>query len=123
MNVTVGDPIPLILQLFDGKDNYKPVAILFDDSGDQIAEIPLVHFGRGLYLDKSIPMPEGVRLIIAQYHVRDLDGRPVDDYELVTDIFNAVQKQKAPEKRMIGQIVGESSLAGIGRIFDEAPNS
>jgi len=119
MGVVVGSPIPLWLQLFDGRDDLQPKALIYSDKGERLSERVLTHFGGGLYLDKSFPMPSGVDHVYAQYLVQK-DKRSVDDYELTTDFFYAVQPEKEEEKFSIGVITEEKLESGVGKVIHES---
>lgn len=122
MQVTVGDKIPLWLQVFDARDDLNPRVKLIDDNGKQFAEVLLNHFGGGLYLNKEIDMPDETNFVIAQYHVYK-DLQPVDDYEVTTDFYYAVPKEQAPVKFVTGRVVSSQKIKGMGRIINEASNS
>jgi len=118
MVIKTGQLIPISLQLFDGREDMNPIAKLFSDAGQIIAEFPLVHFGGGLYLDKSYPMPDDTKFIIAQYHVRK-NGRPDDNYEITTDTFYAVQPEPKADKFALGRVIDEKTEGIIGHVSNE----
>lgn len=121
MKVVVGEPIPLNLQLYDGRDDMQPEVVLYSSEGERLGRRVLIHFGNGLYLDKSFLMPD-TEEVVAQYEVKK-DRRPVDDYEIVTETFYAVQPEKPAPKFAIGRLIEQKTEGGKGRLVSESPVS
>lgn len=80
MEIEVGSPVPLNLQLYDGAEKEKVIANLFTTLGELLGSFELSHQAGGLYISNEFLMPD-IRLVIAQYIVDS------DKYEIVTDTF------------------------------------
>lgn len=90
--IDVGDTVPLNLQLFDGREDLKVVATALNDSLQEIEQVELLHLKNGLYVNRSLLMPE-VQYLIANYIVYD-GNKESEDYERSADVFYACQKQQ-----------------------------
>lgn len=95
--VEVGKRVPLVLQVFDKRDDLTVKAKIIDNLGIELANIKLISYGGGLYMNQTFPMPD-VRFIVAQYEIDS------DDYEVTSDQFEAIPKPSEPEKLIVGQV-------------------
>lgn len=97
--VVVGELIPLTLQVVDGQAGLRVSCNVVDDLGKSIALVNLQDYGGGLYVDKSVQMPDA-RFVVAQYSVEG------DTYEVVSERFDSVPKTVEPEKFITGIVEG-----------------
>ena len=102
IEVQVGSPIPLTLQVFDGKEGLKVSAVLMDLHGKEFSRVSMNDHGNGLYIDLSVSMPD-VDMLVAQYFANS------EDYEVAQDIFKAIPKPMSPEKMLVGEVVAKGS--------------
>ena len=109
-SIIFGDPIPLNLQVSDGRDDLTVYANIIAASGAGLARVRLNHFQNGFYASTSYPMPEADR-IFAQY-VIEKNGQPVTEYEIVSEMFKGVPKIESP-KWIIGWAMDESFAEGF----------
>ncbi len=86
--IKTGDPIPLNLQLFDGKTDRVVKATLVNQAGATIAaNVVLTHSGLGLYQSNSQTMPEADYVAVT-YIVYDVDGTTEDtSYNRSQDVY------------------------------------
>jgi hypothetical protein len=115
IQVQVGRPIPLTLQVFDGREDLKVSVIIMDRFGKEFFRQPMPHIKNGFYASFEIEMPDQ-EVLIAQY----LTSAP-EDYEMVQDVFIGVPAPVQPEKIMVGEVVETSRMTDIilGEVVDE----
>ena len=114
IKVQVGQPIPLNLQLYDGKSDVKVMSIIVDSNKNEVFRADLSHVSNGLYLNMDFPMPEFVDFVIAQYFT----DKP-EEYAVVTDTFKAVPKPVPEEKIIVGEVI---SMEKSDILFGEVVN-
>lgn len=102
-SVLYGDPIPLNLQVCDGRDDLEVFADIIGPDGKRyVSEIRLPHFSKGLYISTAIEMPPVPR-VFAQYVIKK-NGQILMDYEIVTEIFFGREKPEEPPKWHLGWV-------------------
>jgi hypothetical protein len=109
-SISFGDPLPLNLQVSDGRDDLEVYANIIAPSGAGLARVRLSHFQNGFYVSTSFPMPESPH-VFAQY-VIEKNGRPLEEYEIVTETFYG----KAPVEQIkwiVGWVVDETIAEGF----------
>jgi len=99
IEVVVGKPIPLTLQVFDGKTDLKVTTILSDKFSSEYMRVNMKHIMRGFYGNFEIEMPD-TDILIAQY-----ETSAPDVYELAQDVFKSVPKSVPLEKIIVGEVV------------------
>ena len=109
-SVLFGDPIPLNLQVSDGRDDLQVFANIIAATGAGLARVRLNHFQGGFYASTSYPMPETDH-IFAQY-VIEKNGQPLTDYEIVSEMFLGIPRIEAP-KWIIGWAMDETFAEGF----------
>lgn len=114
MEIAIGEKIPLIVQLFDGKSGLPVLATLFDDIGKQIDQVMLQSFEGGLYLDNSRQMPP-VKYLVAKYEVVDSSEYGIQS-ETIFSINPVIQEEKA----ITGEVIAVKPLDHL--IFGEVVN-
>lgn len=108
--VTFGDPIPLNLQVSDGRDDLEVYANIIAPSGAGLARVRLNHFQNGFYASTSYPMPESSH-VFAQY-VIEKNGQLVMEYEIVSETFNG-KPAVEQVKWVIGWAMDETFAEGF----------
>jgi hypothetical protein len=98
IEVVVGQPIPLTLQVYDGNSSLKVVANLYNEKGDRLFTQNLSSNTDGLYTDFSHEMPD-TNFVVAQY-ITD----KTDEYEIAQDIFKSIPRPIAKESYIIGEV-------------------
>lgn len=102
--ITVGETIPIVLQLFDNNAKAVVTAKVVDDLGVVIAEKQLNHFINGLYMSpERVVMPES-KFVTVQFKVEP------NEYEVTADTFIAVPKPSPPEKFIVGHVTSKAEL-------------
>jgi hypothetical protein len=115
-SITFGSPVPLNLQVSDGRDDLTVYANIIKQSGESHSRVQLVHFSNGFYASNELKMPE-VPLIFAQY-VIEKNGQLLTDYEIVTETFYG-KPPVAEEKWAIGFAVNEVFAEGFILGYEE----
>ena len=108
--ILFGDPIPLNLQVSDGRDDLQIFANIIAPTGAGLARVKLNHFQNGFYASTSYPMPETDH-VFAQY-VIEKNGQPLTEYEIVSEMFLGVARVELP-KWIIGWAIDETFAEGF----------
>lgn len=93
MDLTLGQTIPLTVQLGGGETNKYPKAKLFDETGSELAASPvyLTHVGSGLYKNSAVTMPSN-DFVVAQYFIYTDAGHTTLDTasypSVLSDVFS-----------------------------------
>jgi hypothetical protein len=106
--IEVGKPIPLRVQLRDGRSGLKVVASLLDDVGKLLETARLFDAGAGLYFSNEIKMPD-LPNVTAQIQVDGTDQNG-DPYSKGIETFISKPKVKAPEKTISGELTQRVKL-------------
>lgn len=94
--ITVGDPIPLALKLYDNSPDKKVKAKLYSRYGDLIGSTYLYHVEDGLYMSTEIKMPD-VQSISVVYSVENSE-----DYSDTAEQFFSAPKVQEEENWVTG---------------------
>jgi hypothetical protein len=81
MNIMVGGPVPLLLQLFDGSEEQSCVVSVFSNNGELLFESSMKSLGNGLYQAIGFAMPNQA-FVVAQYQVLG-----TLNYDMPMDVF------------------------------------
>lgn len=95
----VGTPLNLSLTTVDAKTGLEVVASVVDSHGTQVARVKLQDIGSGIYVDRSVQMPD-VPFVVVQYLITN-----DDNYEIASERFDSVPKPSAPIKAIEGNII------------------
>lgn len=112
----VGQPIPLSLTTVDGKSGLEVHASVVDCFGKSHGNVKLQDLGSGVYVDRSILMPD-VPFVIAQYVIND------DRYEMPSERFDSIPKASEPVKFIEGRVTKRSPSGDYiaGEVISETP--
>lgn len=97
--IKVGDIIPLIIQLHDGYAGADVRARVYNSLGLNVANLKLVHYENGLYMNKSFEMPND-EFVTVQYQVQDSL-----DYAMGSETFYSIQKPSPEPTIIVGEVV------------------
>lgn len=93
MDLTLGQVIPLTVQLGGGESNKYPKAVLYDEAGAELDDSPvyLTHVGNGLYKNSAVTMPNN-DFVVAQYFIYTDSGHTTLDTvsypSVLSDVFS-----------------------------------
>ncbi len=96
--ILIGNQIPLRLQLFDGAEDVKVTAVVFNRFNAQLGRLNLNHVHGGLYVATGPVMP--VYPVFAQFFT----DKP-DVYAVATDFFEPVEEIIPEEPPIVGEVV------------------
>ena len=99
--ILVGESIPLTCQLHDGNSTRDVRARVYDSLGLLISQVKLQHFEGGLYMSKSVTMPDD-KFVVAQYEVIDSS-----DYVMASELFKAIPKPSPEPKHILGEVIAK----------------
>lgn len=89
--IEAGATVPLNLTLFDGNKDMKVLARVLSPDLKLLEEVELLHVEGGVYVNRSVLMPE-LPYLIAHYSVFDGD-KESEEYEKSSDVFYLSPKQ------------------------------
>jgi len=114
VEIRVGEALPLTCQLHDGAQNKSVQARVYDSIGILIKAVKLQHYDNGLYMNKSVQMPDD-KFVVAQYEVLDSS-----DYARASELFKAIPKPSPEPKMILGEVIEKQKIDSI--IIGEVSN-
>lgn len=107
----IGEPLHLWVQLFDNREDMDVFAVLHFGERLNIETIRLVHKANGFYDSDALIMPE-VDKVVVQYQVTK-DRQPIDEYEAVAEVIEAIAPTEPEEKFAEGRAVLRTKERGV----------
>lgn len=103
MILKLGQLIPIVLQVFDGRSDLNVWALIINDIGLVLKKVAMFHAENGLYLNNTEVMPL-TTFITVQYQIEQ------EGYTLDSDTFYLEPILDVPEIILVGEVIKRNSI-------------
>jgi hypothetical protein len=103
MVIKLGQIIPILLQVHDGRADLTVWAIIIDSAGNELKKVAMFHSQNGLYMNNTEPMPLS-SFITIQYLIEE------GGYSLSIDVFELEDLVEPPEIYIVGEVINRDPI-------------